>query len=110
MATPPEYEGVSMGKEVKNGHTKSQEIVLRFIIKCIKERGYPPALSEVAKMMKIKTAFGASRHVEALVKKGYIEKQKGIHRGLRPKEGVEDLLEGINQQRLFEEIQKGDTR
>ena len=99
-----------MGIEVRNGLTKRQEIVLRFIIKCIKERGYPPALSEVAKMMKIKTAFGASRHVDALVKKGYLEKKKGIHRGLRPKEGVEDLLEGINQQRLFEAYQKEGAR
>ena len=96
--------------EVKDGLTKRQEIVLRFIIKSIKERGYPPALTEIAKMLKIKTPSGANRHVEALARKGYLEKEKGIHRGIRPKKGVDDILEGINQQRLFEEIQKGVTR
>lgn len=109
MATP-QQEGHIMELEVKDGLTKRQEIVLRFIIKCVKEQGYPPALTEIAKILKIKTPSGANRHVEALARKGYIEKQKGIHRGIRPKKGVEDLLEGINQRRLFEEIQKGVAR
>ena len=99
-----------MELEVKDGLTKRQEIVLRYILRSIKERGYPPALWEIAKEIKVKSEAGAKRHIEALVRKGYIEKEKRVHRGIRPKKGVEDLLEGINQQRLFEEIQKGATR
>ena len=75
-----------------------------------KERGYPPILKEIAKEVGVGTEMGASRHIEALVKKGYIKKEKKIHRGIQPAEGVEDLLEGINQRRLFEDIQKGVTR
>jgi repressor LexA len=95
---------------VKDGLTKKQEIVLRYIIKCIKERGYPPILKEIAKEVGVGTEMGASRHIEALVKKGYIKKEKKIHRGIQPVEGVEDLLEGINQQRLFEAYQKEGAR
>jgi len=96
--------------EVKDGLTKRQEMVLRFIIKCIKERGYPPILKEIAKEMKIKTETGARRHIQALARKGYIQKEKKIHRAVRPVEGVEELLEGINQRRLFEEYQKEGVR
>jgi len=99
-----------MDLEVKDGLTKRQEIVLRYILRSIKERGYPPALWEIAMEIKIKSEAGAKRHIEALVKKGYIDKEKGVHRGIRPKKGVEDLLEGINQRRLFEEYQKGGVR
>jgi len=99
-----------MGLAVRNGLTKRQEIVLRFILKCIKERAYPPALREIAKEIGAKTDSGAKRHTDALVKKGYLKRENGAHRGISPMEGVEELLEGINQRRLFEEYQKGGVR
>lgn len=102
--------GKTMTLLVRNGLTKRQEIVLRFILKCIKERAYPPALSEIAKEIGAKTDSGAKRHTDALVKKGYLKREKGAHRGISPMAGVEDLLEGINQQRLFEAYQKEGAR
>jgi repressor LexA len=99
-----------MGIEVKDGLTVRQEIVLRFIIQCIKDRGYPPILKEIAGKIGAKTESGARRHIQALTRKGYIETEKGVHRAVRPKDGVEELLEDINQKRLFEAYQKGEPR
>lgn len=64
------------------GLTKRQKEVLEIIKSHIWELGRPPTVREIADMINV--SWHASwLHIEALRKKGYIEKQKNISRGIR---------------------------
>ncbi len=57
--------------------TKRQSEILRFIRKYSGINGYPPSIREIAKYFSIKSPSGAKKHVDALVKKGYLSRGKG---------------------------------
>lgn len=61
--------------------TEKQEKVYSFIVEKIKQLGYPPSLREIGAMMKI-TPNAVRGYLDALVKKGYIERDS-IARGIR---------------------------
>lgn len=54
-----------------------QREVLFFIIKRIKEDGYPPSIREIAYELNINSPAGAVRHLTALEQKGYIRRSSG---------------------------------
>jgi len=62
--------------------TPRQEAVLRFIIDHERRLGYPPTIREICEHFGIASPRGVAKHLEALEKKGYIEKAKGISRGI----------------------------
>lgn len=62
--------------------TPRQEAILRFIIDHEKKVGYPPSIREICERFGIASPRGAVKHLEALEKKGYIERAKGISRGI----------------------------
>ncbi len=62
--------------------TKRQKELLQLIARHIEEKGYPPSYQELATRMNIKSKFAILKHIDALVSKGYLEKDSSA-RGLR---------------------------
>jgi len=70
-----------MKKELKK-LTKRQKLLLEFIIDYYNKKGYPPTLREMADFMGIKSLNGIISHLNALEKKGYIEKKNKLSRSI----------------------------
>jgi SOS-response transcriptional repressors (RecA-mediated autopeptidases) len=55
--------------------TKSQRAILQFIVKFTQENGYPPSIREIQRGIGvIKSLRGITLHLDALQRKGYIER------------------------------------
>lgn len=63
--------------------TPRQQQVLDCIADHINRNGYPPTLREIAACLKISGNLGVIKHLQALKKKGHIEKESGSSRGIR---------------------------
>lgn len=57
---------------MKTKLTDRQQEILNFIQQYIDMSGYPPTLREIGKKFGISSTFGVKRHLDALVKKGYL--------------------------------------
>ena len=72
--------------------TPRQQQVLDYIESHIGQHGYPPTLREIAAHLGISGTLGVMKHLQALEKKGYIEKDVASSRGIRlsgrPKETI----------------------
>ncbi len=64
------------------GLTIRQQEVLDFIRGWIAEKGYPPTIRDIQKPFGIKSTNGAKVHLDALEKKGFIFRNRGISRGI----------------------------
>ncbi len=64
--------------------TTRQEMILDFIRRSIRERGYPPTLREIGAQMGIRSTNGVSDHLRALERKGYLRREDMKSRALRP--------------------------
>lgn len=64
--------------------TARQEQVLRFIVEYLRKEGAPPTLQEIGEALGIRSLRGVTDHLEALERKGYIERLSGSARGIRP--------------------------
>ena len=67
---------------MKNKLTDRQEDILTFIKQFTLDSGYPPTLREIGKHFQISSTFGVKRHLEALVKKGFINIESNASRGI----------------------------
>jgi repressor LexA len=67
---------------MKDKLTDRQEDILTFIKQFTLEAGYPPTLREIGKHFQISSTFGVKRHLEALVKKGFINIESNASRGI----------------------------
>ena len=67
---------------MKDKLTDRQEEILTFIKQFTLENGYPPTLREIGKHFQISSTFGVKRHLEALVKKGFINIESNASRGI----------------------------
>lgn len=72
--------------------TKRQKMVLDFVMKTIKEQGYPPTLREIGNHMGIRSTNGVNDHLKALERKGYLRKGNLRARALTPIMGDEDVF------------------
>ena len=57
--------------------TDRQQSILDFIVREIQSRGFPPTLREISTEFGISSTQGVRRHIDALEKKGYIERDSG---------------------------------
>lgn len=64
--------------------TQRQMTVLAFIIECIDTEGYPPTIREIGNHMSIKSTNGVNDHLKAIERKGYLEREDGKSRALKP--------------------------
>lgn len=67
---------------MKNQLTDRQNQILSFILEFRNENGYPPTLREIGKRFGIASTFGVKRHLEALIKKGFIHVEVNASRGI----------------------------
>lgn len=67
---------------MKKQLTERQEEILTFIKQFLESNGYPPTLREIGKRFNIASTFGVKRHLEALVKKGYLNVESNASRGI----------------------------
>jgi repressor LexA len=80
---------------MKDKLTDRQEEILTFIKQFTLESGYPPTLREIGKHFQISSTFGVKRHLEALVKKGFINIESNASRGISLiRKNPDDLIEG----------------
>lgn len=63
--------------------TARQYQVYTYILTCLDHFGAPPTLQEIAAHLGIKGNLGVLRHLQALEKKGYIERTKAGSRSIR---------------------------
>jgi len=79
---------------MKDKLTDRQEDILTFIKQFTLETGYPPTLREIGKHFQISSTFGVKRHLEALVKKGFINIESNASRGISLiRKNSDDLVE-----------------
>ncbi len=67
---------------MKNQTTERQEEILNFIQQYTGENGFPPTLREIGKQFGISSTFGVKRHLDALVKKGYLNIESNSSRAI----------------------------
>jgi len=67
---------------MKKQLTDRQKSILLFIKQFRDENGYPPTLREIGKKFGIFSTFGVKRHLDALVKKGYLNVESNVSRGI----------------------------
>jgi len=67
---------------MKTALTNKQKAVLEFIEKQVADRGHPPTIREIGRKFGIASTNGVRTHLTALIKKGYLKKEKFISRGL----------------------------
>ena len=79
---------------MKDKLTDRQEEILLFIKQFTLESGYPPTLREIGKHFQIASTFGVKRHLDALVKKGFINIESNASRGISfIRKNSEDFIE-----------------
>ena len=72
--------------------TGRQKEILEFIYTHIREEGYPPTVREIGKKLSLTSTGSVRDHLNALIRKGYIEKTPALSRGIRlAKETITDL-------------------
>ncbi|MEW5993317.1 MAG: transcriptional repressor LexA [Candidatus Zixiibacteriota bacterium] len=67
---------------MKKPLTEKQRAVLEFIQEQIAGRGQPPTVREIGRRFGIRSTNGVRTHLTALIKKGYLKKERLISRGL----------------------------
>lgn len=65
---------------MKNQPTDRQQAILDFIQQFAEANGYPPTYREIGKHFNISSTFGVKRHIDALVKKGFISNESKTSR------------------------------
>ncbi len=87
---------------MKTELTQRQKEILLFIQNYIYENGYPPTYREIGSQFEIVSTFGVKRHIDALVKKGYLNFESNISRSFSLTEYAvnfyprKDKIENIN--------------
>lgn len=71
--------------------TPRQKRVLDFICKFAEENSYSPSLSEIAKFLK-KSISTAQHYVEELQRRGYLQKENNVARGISPLAGPREHI------------------
>ncbi len=83
---------------MKKELTARQQEILDFLKRFTEENGYPPTYREIGKHFEIASTFGVKRHLDALIKKGYITTGENSSRAITildttPSTANDDLVE-----------------
>ncbi|MFH2049485.1 MAG: transcriptional repressor LexA [bacterium] len=84
--------------------TEKQKAVLEFIQQQITDRGNSPTIREIGEKFGIQSTNGVRTHLTALIKKGYLKKERFISRGL---ELTQSLTEGVGRLPLVGSVPAG---
>ena len=69
--------------------TDRQETVLRLVLGFLERASYPPTIGEIQEGCELCSPGSVSRALDGLIRKGYLTREKGRHRGLRPGPALE---------------------
>src|SRR5580700_6292942 len=98
------------------GLTERQQEVFHFIVRHIRERGYPPTIREMQVGLDIGSLRGVTAHLDALHRKGFIERlsaksgprtSRGIRILARLTDAAEDETPGVMRLPLIGTIAAG---
>jgi repressor LexA len=73
---------------LKGSLTKRQNEIFEYIERMITEHGKSPTIREIGEKFNISSTNGVRTHLEVLIKKGYIHRQKLISRGIELARGL----------------------
>jgi repressor LexA len=73
------------------GLSERQQNILGFIKSFTLENGYPPTIREIGEATNISSTSVVNYNLNALQKEGYILRERTVSRGIRLKEGLEEL-------------------
>jgi repressor LexA len=62
--------------KMTKGLTDRQQQILRYVVDYIQDNGYPPSIREIGKSFNIESLRGVTVHLDALKRKGYIDRSK----------------------------------
>jgi len=65
---------------MKEKLTDRQKIIFEYVKNSIDENGYPPTFREIGREFDIASTFGVKRHIDALIKKGYLKTESNTSR------------------------------
>lgn len=74
--------------------TERQQQIYLFIVKMIRERGYPPTIRDIMDQFGIASTNGVRTTLLALAKKGYINRHPKLSRGIELTDYVERVIPG----------------
>jgi repressor LexA len=94
-----------MARRKKEGLSDKHIKVLQVLESYTEKNGYPPTIREICDRASLSSTSVANYYLERLEEKGYIERDRGVSRGLRVaksfgdqvKETVETIKEGIDE-------------
>jgi len=89
---------------LKENLTDRQKAVFEFIQRQITDRGHSPTIREIGEKFGINSTNGVRTHLNALIKKGYLKKERFISRGL---ELTQSLTEGVGRLPLVGSVPAG---
>src|SRR5688500_8944620 len=65
------------------GLTSKQQRVLEVIRNCMRERGQPPTVREIGREIGVASSCTVQRHLDALVRKGFITRDRYKYRSIQ---------------------------
>ena len=89
---------------MKKQLTERQQEILLYIEQFRESNGYPPTLREIGKKFLISSTFGVKRHLDALVKKGYLVIESNASRGISSVRNDEDKVEYNDRNDVFTKV------
>jgi len=89
---------------LKENLTDRQKAIFEFIQRQITDRGHSPTIREIGEKFGINSTNGVRTHLNALIKKGYLKKERFISRGL---ELTQSLTEGVGRLPLVGSVPAG---
>ena len=75
-----------------------QEQTLKVIKAHIEKNGMPPTIREIMAALKVAYPRGVQRHLDALEKKGYIDRDARASRGIHLKERLKEVAQAVSDQ------------
>src|SRR3989344_4346119 len=79
-----------------NGLTKRQKSILDFVASYQMQNGIAPTYREIARHFRLSSVSTVHQHIQALVDKGFLEKDAGHARSLGVLEGIDEYAGVIN--------------
>ena len=84
-----------MGRKISTHPSEKQVEIMEFINNYRKVNGYPPSIREIGMAVGLKSSSTVHTHLEALERKGLIERAGGSNRSIRVLDETNDIENGI---------------
>ncbi len=82
--------------------TERQKDILTFINSFINTNGFPPSYRQIGNHFNIKSTFGVKRHLDALIKKGYIKIDSKSNRSISLTDKATSIFNEIKENNIIE--------